>query len=355
VSSGYGDEKARQTLDAPRTYPTISVVIPVRDGAPLLRRCLAALTHAQPAPTELIVVADACTDDSGRVAEEFGAHVIELPVGAGPARARNIGARAAAGDVLFFVDADVAIHPDAVARVGATFQEDPALTAVFGSYDDTPGASNFLSQYKNLLHHFVHQSGREEASTFWAGCGAIRRNAFIAMGGFDEGFGRPSIEDIELGYRLRREGHRIRLCQSLQGTHWKRWTPLTMLSSDFRDRALPWTRLILRERQMLDDLNLRWTSRASVVLAWVVVVAMAAAWAWWGGLLIAGLSAAALTWLNRSLYHFFYRKRGFWFTVQAVPWHWLYFLYSGLAFAMGVAGLLRERIQRSRPQAESDS
>ena len=57
-----------------------------------------------------------------------------------------------------------------------------------------------VSQYRNLLHHFVHQHGHAEASTFWAGCGAIRRAAFDAVGGFDAArFPRPSIEDIELG------------------------------------------------------------------------------------------------------------------------------------------------------------
>ncbi len=51
--------------------------------------------------------------------------------------------------------------------------EEPDLAAVFGSYDDEPAAPNFLSQYKNLFHHFVHQQGSAEASTFWSGCGAI--------------------------------------------------------------------------------------------------------------------------------------------------------------------------------------
>jgi hypothetical protein len=40
------------------------------------------------------------------------------------------------------------------------------------------------------MHHCVHQSGREKASTFWAGCGAIRREVFMPAGGFDEGYRR---------------------------------------------------------------------------------------------------------------------------------------------------------------------
>jgi hypothetical protein len=49
----------------------------------------------------------------------------------------------------------------------------PEVDAVFGSYDDAPRAPNFIAQYKNLFHHYVHQHGKEEASTFWAGCGTV--------------------------------------------------------------------------------------------------------------------------------------------------------------------------------------
>jgi len=350
ASSRDGVDEDLRALDEHPKQLTVSVVIPVRNGAPVLRRCLDALAGAEPAPDELMVVADDCTDESCAVAEEFGARVIELPACVGPASARNIGARAVSGDVLFFVDADVAIHPDAIALISEAFNKDPELTALFGSYDDTPGEPNFLSQYKNLLHHYVHQTGREDASTFWAGCGAIRRDVFLELDGFDEGFHRPSIEDIELGYRLRRAGYRTLLCKTLQATHWKRWTPLSLLSSDFLDRALPWTMLIKRDRRILDDLNLSWNSRVSALLTWILVAALATGWAWGGAWLIAGLSAAALVWLNLPLYRFFRHKRGLRFALQAVPWHWLYYFYSGLAFAVGMVGLTREQPRAQRPK-----
>jgi cellulose synthase/poly-beta-1,6-N-acetylglucosamine synthase-like glycosyltransferase len=73
----------------------------------------------------------------------------------------------AKGEILFFVDADVAVPPDAVGQMSAVFQQNPDLAAVFGSYDDRPFETNFLSQYRNLFHHYVHQTAKEEAATFW--------------------------------------------------------------------------------------------------------------------------------------------------------------------------------------------
>jgi len=212
---------------------------------------------------------------------------------------------------------------------------------VFGSYDDTPGEPNFLSQYKNLLHHYVHQTGAESASTFWAGCGAVRRDVFLEVGGFDERFGRPSIEDIELGYRLRRAGYRIRLCKDLQGKHWKRWGPLSLLRSDFLDRALPWAALMRREGRILNDLNLKLGSRVSGVLSWVLIATVAAAFWRTEALVVLALVAGALLLLNLPVYRFFKRKRGLRFAARAIPWHWLYYIYSVFAFALCAAGFYR--------------
>ena len=109
------------------------------------------------------------------MARQHGATVITTPGPAGPAKARNVGARAAIGDLLLFVDADVVVEPNTVDVVQSLFAADPKLDAVIGSYDDAPGQTNFVSQYRNLMHHYVHQHASAEATTFWGACGAIRR------------------------------------------------------------------------------------------------------------------------------------------------------------------------------------
>ena len=316
------------------SHCTISVIIPVHNGGVSFRQCLASLKSSIRPADEVIVVADGDTDGSWQAAEAFGAKVIRFATAGGPARARNAGARAAKGDILFFVDADVTVHPETIAQVEQAFR-DPKLSALIGSYDDAPGASNFLSQYKNLFHHYTHQISSEKATTFWGACGAVRRTAFFSVGGFDESYRRPCVEDIELGYRLSRAGYSIALRKNIQVKHLKCWRPISLLKAEIFYRALPWTELILQNRRFDADLNLSHTNRLSVILAFalvsILIVSPLAPWLLWGAAAI----ASALLAINLNVYRFFYHKRGLLFTLGVVFWHWLYFLYGGAAFAWG--------------------
>lgn len=328
---------------------TISVIVPVHHGGEKFHDCLSSIAKAAPPPEELIVVADGNGDGSCHMAEEFGAKVLRLPTSQGPACARNLGGHEAQSDILFFVDADVMIPPDAISKVRTAFAQEPLRAALFGSYDDEPGEKNFLSQYKNLFHYYIHQISKEEASTFWGACGAIRREVFLRMGGFNEQFRLPSVEDIELGYRLKQKGYRIQLCKHLQVKHLKHWTITSLLKSDFLHRALPWTGLILRDRHFINDLNLHFSSRISVILVYNLWVALAGVSLWRGFPLIGIGFCVLLLVVNAPLYFFFRRKRGLWFMVRAVLWHWFYYSYCGLAFAIGLGQFLFRRMKFPEP------
>jgi glycosyltransferase involved in cell wall biosynthesis len=328
--------------------PNISVILPVHNAENHLVQCLLSLSKANPPPHEIIVVTDGCTDSSAQNAQNSGMKVVCLPERKGPAHARNVGAHFAQGDILFFVDADVTVPPDTFARIEKAFKQDPSLTALFGSYDDEPEERNFLSQYKNLFHHYIHQISREEASTFWSGCGAIRREVFLGLGGFNESYRRPSIEDIELGYRLKQAGYRIRLLKELQVKHLKRWDISALLRSDFFDRALPWTELIVKDRGFINDLNLRFANRLSVTLTFGFVAALVGGHWWSGSFAVAGAFALLLILLNMPVYGFFLCKRGLWFMIRTIPWHWFYYFYSGLAFAIGLGRFFLSRHPSSK-------
>lgn len=328
--------------------PNISVILPVHNAESYLIQCLLSLSKTNPPPHEIIVVADGCTDRSAQSAQEAGVRVVSLPVRRGPAHARNIGASHAQGEILFFVDADITIPPDAFAQIRRAFQQDPSLMALFGSYDDEPGEDNFLSQYKNLFHHYIHQISQEEASTFWSGCGAIRRTVFWELGGFQESYRKPSIEDIELGYRLKHAGYRIRLLKELRVKHLKRWGIKSLLKTDFFDRAIPWTELILKTRNFVNDLNLQFSSRLSVLLIYGLIFMLIGSWWWHGFFAVACLMLLMLLVINAPVYHFFLRKRGLRFMMKSIPWHWFYYFYSGLAFGIGLGRYLLFRHRSSK-------
>lgn len=328
-----------------KSDPQLSVVVPVHNGGPQLERCLDALLSSEFLNYEIVVADDGSTDASAARARERGVKVVACGARRGPAAARNLGAAQARARVILFVDADVVVRAGTLARVAAHFRRSPNVAAVFGSYDDAPAARNFVSQFKNLLHHFVHQQSSARAETFWAGCGAIRREAFDTVGGFDERkYRRASIEDIELGRRLRRAGLEIVLDRELQVTHLKRWTLRSLVRADIFDRALPWSRLILRDGAMINDLNLRTSDRVSATLTGLAIASLCLAYFYPALLAAALISFAAIFFLNFSLLGFFRERRGLWFAVRSFVLLNLYFFYSGIVFALcSCAHMLRMR------------
>lgn len=286
----------------------VSIIVPVYNGESELKQCLEAIRNSITPPLEILVIDDGSTDNSRAVALGLGARVLTTGGRCGPARARNMGAREAKGTILFFLDADVVAQADAVGRVQNAFEADPALDALIGSYDDNPAQRDFLSQYKNLMHCFVHQTGHNQASTFWSGCGAIRRGVFLEHSGFDESYERPAIEDIELGYRLFQAGRQMMLDKDLRVKHLKRWTFWNLLKTDILDRGIPWTELILRDRNMPNDLNLQLSQRISVALAFLSVGFALAMTLYWKGFFLTPVFALLLIAMSR-----------FWLDGQASP------------------------------------
>ena len=329
----------------------ISVVIPAHNSERELAQCLRALAQSSRAPEQIIVVDDASSDDTAGVAARAGARVVRLERNAGPATARNYGAFQSQGDVLFFLDADVAVALDAVQRVADAFGADGELAAMFGSYDGEPSAPGVVSQFRNLLHHYTHQRGRVEASTFWAGCGAIRRSVFEAMEGFDGGrFAAPSVEDIELGCRMHEAGHAIRLDKRLLCRHLKSWSLGNMLRTDLLGRAIPWSRLIAASGRTPNDLNLRRGQRLCVVLVFLALalLPLSVLWPLLGGVCL--LSLLTVAWVNREFYALVRRQRGWWMALASLPLHAAYYVCCGLGH--GYVMLTTPRLRR-RPALDT--
>ncbi|MEM7342855.1 MAG: glycosyltransferase, partial [Chloroflexota bacterium] len=294
---------------------------------------------------------DGSQDDSAALANQMGATLLKTTTGRlGPGAARNQGAQHAKGDVLYFIDADCEIHADTLANIHQIFQAEPTIDALIGSYDDSPAAPNFLAQYKNLFHHYVHQSSQAEASTFWGACGAIKRLRFLELGGFDVNlYQRPAVEDIELGYRLKQAGGRIRLAKQVQIKHLKAWRWKSLLKADIFDRGIPWTQLLMKYKAFMSDLNLQTHNRVSVVAVYGLLAAIGVALFQPQTIWIAVGLEILLLWLNWPLYRFFYEKRGLFFALRVIPMHWLYYFYNAISFGCGV--LLHWQAQAKTPSS----
>ena len=325
------------------TAPQLSVIVPAHQGTGVLPHSLGALC-ASDLPREqweLIVVDDASTDRTAELAERYADAVLRLAGPPhGPAYARNRGAEVARSDCFVFVDADVCVHADTLRRFAELFAREPDVGAVFGAYDTAPRARGLISQYRNLVHHYVHAQSAGEAETFWAGLGAIRREVFFRAGMFDEQrYRRPQIEDIELGHRVRDAGYRILLRPEIQGTHLKRWTLRGIVFTDVRDRGVPWMRLLLREgdRSRPMTLNLRPEEKLYTALVGVAGLMLVAAAVRGDPRWLLPVAACVLVVLagNAPLLRWFARQRGFWFAVGVVPLRLLYYALNGVAAALG--------------------
>ncbi|MGR3762444.1 glycosyltransferase family 2 protein (plasmid) [Roseobacteraceae bacterium NS-SX3] len=311
----------------------ISVVMPAYNCSHLLPQVLPPLLamHAAGEVAEVLVIDDRSTDETARLAREMGATVRVAPKNGGPGAARNLAAEEARGDVLWFVDSDVIALPGGPELLRAAFAQDN-VGAVFGSYDAEPGGPWF-SRYKNLLHRYHHHRARGEASTFWAGCGAVRADVFRALGGFDvETYEVPSIEDIELGYRIRALGHRILVEPRLQGKHLKVWTMRNGIFTDIFRRALPWSRLMIAREGLGSELNTSGKERMKALLALLLLLSVLALpfapQLWWLAVLLLVLAFAA----NARLARMLARHGGIWLAIRGVLYHQLYFVYSAGAY-----------------------
>lgn len=341
----------------------LSVIVAVHNGGPAFEAALGALVGSTlpRSSWELIVVDDGSTDRSAEIAAEYADILIRLPgKPRGPAYARNRGCEASQGELLAFLDADVCVHPDVLERFVELFDTDSSVSAAFGSYDQAPPSAGLVSQFRNLLHHHVHQNSSGEAQTFWAGCGAIRRSALLDVEMFNEWhYSRPQIEDIEIGRRLRNKGHQIVLRPEILGTHLKQWSLRSMLATDFASRGVPWTRVLLQEGKLrrFDVLNLSRRERISAIAATTGVIGLIAAIALRSRTVgLVSLLVLTLIVLNHTrFYQLLYRRGGVSLAVASVPLLLAYYVTGICAAIVGYLAHVVLGEPQALPEVEAEA
>lgn len=325
----------------------VSVIIPVRNGATSIGACLEAIYRSSYPELEAIVVDDASQDNTLAIISRFPCQVLHWEEGVGPARARNLGSQKARGDILFFTDSDVTILPETIERAVRILENDHRWAAVIGSYTKETPAQNFVSRYKNFLHHYTHQRSAGEVASFFTACGAIRKPIFDALGGFDESITTTALEDVELGYRLSLQGYRVLLDGTVQISHLKHYTLRGLLRSDLFGRAIPYAKRMLKHRIFKGELSTGRHNVVSVFLIFLLLVVVG-----WGlisgsymvGSTLAFFIVAMLVILNGGFYTFLWREAGLFFALGGLVMHWWGYLYSGVGLVMGIASYSLEGI-----------
>lgn len=325
--------------------------MPVHNGGSDLFRCVDAIRSATGDSSEVIVVDDASSDGAVERAGDSRPWIRAIRTGekpVGPGVARNLAAASARGTWLVFVDADVLVHPDAIERLLEPLRKagpGASIVATIGSYDDQPEAQGVAATYANLRHHQVHQHARNPVPGFWTGLGAVRRDVFESVGGFDAAFGRPSIEDVEFGLRLSAIGHIIEVVPEAQGTHLKAWTATGLWKTDLLARAIPWGRAIATHPALATAMNGSPNARVSILaISFGVLFGVLAAVAGWLGAVVPAASLGVLaiggicTWacLEWGLYRLMARHRGGWTAIRGLGFHAIHHLTVPAACLFGV-------------------
>ncbi|MFY1632106.1 glycosyltransferase family 2 protein [Solwaraspora sp. WMMB335] len=300
--------------------PLVSVIVPSYNYADSLAVCLRAVAAQTYPAIEVVVVDDRSTDGSVAVAESLGVRVIALDDNGGCGRARNIGVANTTGDILFFVDADVAMAPDAVAEAVAILATEPAVGAVCGIEDPEPLLHDTLvARYRGLQYHHWSASGEGNVTFLFPAMCAIRRSVYQEIGPFNPDL--KQTEEVDYGYRLSRR-HQLRLTSRVSGRHDHDHQLFPLLRKLFH-RARLRIPLYARARRFatgFETASRAWGSLAAAAALPTLLLPLAfgsAALAVPAALLAASIAA------DRSMYALAYRQRGPAFLAFFVAVHFL--------------------------------
>ncbi|MBI3725270.1 glycosyltransferase [bacterium] len=243
-----------------------AVVIPAHDSEGTIGEVVRALRADSPG-SDVLVVDDGSRDATAARAESAGARVLRLPERGGPARARNRGVAASAGEAVVFLDADCVPLPGLVSRLLEPLERDATVTATKGAY--VTAQRGLVARFVQLEYEerYARMARRAEIDFVDTYACAYRRDAFLSVGGFDERYDRPSTEDQELSFRLHERGARFLFVRDALVRH----THAASLAGYFRKKAKigHWKAATLRAhpKKAIDDAHTPPGLKAQLALA----------------------------------------------------------------------------------------
>lgn len=265
--------------------PYISVIIPYYNAPGHLDRLLTSIGKSKNAPPyEVVIVDDGSVGKYQIPSAKFQTNnkyqiqnirQIALKKNYGPAIARNRGVKAARGTFVMFLDGDVVVFPDTLSEIAKVFTKDPDVVALTGVWVKEQKSNDFFPNFKALRDWSYWINERDKSGYYFlfsTRIAAIKKAVFDRLGGFDESYPAPLVEDIELTYRIARRyaiifAPKVRVRHEFEGF----WP----IAKKYFLRAYYWTRLYKRRKKF--DPVATTLQEALTTLSGVGVVVMSAA------------------------------------------------------------------------------
>jgi glycosyltransferase involved in cell wall biosynthesis len=316
-----------------RARPLVSVIIPNYNYARTLPACIEAVRQQTYPAIEIIVADDHSTDDSVAIARRYRVILLETPVNSGVSVARNLGAEHARGEILFFLDSDVALDPDAVANAVELLLADATIGAICGMYRAEPLFPVGLVQRYRAIQQYVWFGEVEgRIPGLHSALCAMRAQVFREIGPFNHRL--RWTEEQEYGFRLNTR-YEVRATRRIQGRHDHDATVGVMLRKVFQRTRLGapnWMRLSKLPGGAATGLR---ALGSAFVLASLLSLALVALLGPVALLVTAALLGVGIG-LDARTYGYAYRQRGLFFGLRFTGLHLLVMLTSAVAAGLGI-------------------
>jgi len=322
-----------------------SVIIPAFNAGETIRKCLESVFNSDFKDFEVIVVDDASTDDTLKIAQEFPAKIIKIKHqrgksyarNTGASHARNIGEKKAECDILVFIDSDIVIGKDTLGKIVTIFEKRPEITSIAGVLSKTHSNKNYFSQYKNLYMNYILNKCPEYVDFIYGSCCAIRKEHFESYD-LTYTFG----QDTELGARLSVKGHKMLLDKDIQVVHLKKHSFLSFVRNDF---IIPyyWSRLFIEQRKWKGLLKRKRVFHARGAQLLSIIVSFLLLLSVFINSFMGIFFFLCFLSLNAYFFLFLYKERGFTFMIRSVFITLLDMFVMGIGVIFGFAACIKPK------------
>lgn len=332
--------------------PYLSVIIPYHNAPDKLTRLLGTLRKSRKAPPFEVIVVDDGSTPPLRLGNlplpttfKKRVSIVRISHNKGPAIARNRGVSAAKGTFVVFLDGDVEVFPDTLQEITRIFTEDPDVVALTGVWVKEQQSKTFFPNFKALRDWSYWINERDKSGYYFlfsTRIAAIKKAVFSRLGGFNEEYPAPLVEDIELTYRIARR-YAIIFAPKVRVRH--EFEEFWPIAKKYFLRAYYWTKLYQRRKKF--DPVATTMQEAITTISGVGVVGMAgvsfiALLSTWGTVTVMAQILVSVfillfilhTWLVSKFLAFVYREMGIVFMLKSfVTGLVLYcFIFAGALF-----------------------